>query len=441
MAESNTRDLTDCPHRVAEDFFRREGARLVATLTAHLGTHRLQLAEDAVQEALVRALQVWPYRGIPDNPAAWLTRTAKNCALDVLRREQRWTEKVEAIALTAEPPPSPHEASDAHGPGDEMLRLLFVCFHPQLSAEAQLALALRTVCGLSAAEIAAAFLVSEAAISKRLVRARQRIRELELPFAMPDDSELPARLDGVLRALYLLFNEGYKASSGPSLVRADLCAEAVRLASLLCAHPATTAPRTHALHALLCLTAARLPARTDAAGRLLRLHEQDRSSWDQSLLVRGLASLAQSATGEALSSWHLEAGIAAAHSVAENDATTDWPRILGLYDQLLLLQPSPVAAMNRAVAVGRVQGPAAGLAALAAIPNRHALDHYHLYHVVHASLAADCGDTPQAVRSLRIAHSLAPLAAEREVIERRLQQLSDPVRSIQPDTGAHTAME
>jgi RNA polymerase sigma-70 factor (ECF subfamily) len=441
MAESITHDLANCPHRVAEDFFRREGARLVATLTAHLGTHRLQLAEDAVQEALVRALQVWPYRGIPENPAAWLTRTAKNCALDVLRREQRWTEKVEAVALAAEPPPAPDEASAPPGPDDEILRLLFVCFHPQLSAEAQLALALRTVCGLSAAEIAAAFLVSEAAISKRLVRARQRIRELELPFAVPDDSELSDRLDGVLRALYLLFNEGYKASSGPSLVRADLCTEAVRLASLLCTHPATTAPRTHALHALLCLTAARLPARTDAAGRLLRLHEQDRSSWDQSLLVRGLTSLAQSATGDAISPWHLEAGIAAAHSVAENDATTDWTRILGLYDQLLLLQPSPVAAMNRAVAVARVHGPAAGRAALAAIRDRSALDQYHLYHVVHASLAADCGDTPQAIRSLRIAHSLAPLAAEREVIELRLHQLSAPGPSNDSDASDPAAME
>jgi len=426
---------------VAEDFFRREGARLVATLTAHLGTHRLQLAEDAVQEALVRALQVWPYRGIPENPAAWLTRTAKNCALDVLRREHRWTEKAEDVALAAEPPPEPADASDVHGPTDDVLRLLFVCFHPQLSAEAQLALALRTVCGLSAAEIAAAFLVSEAAISKRLVRARQRIRELGLPFTVPDDSELPDRLDGVLRALYLLFNEGYKASSGPSLVRPDLCAEAIRLASLLCAHQATTAPRTHALHALLCLTAARFPARTDAAGRLLRLHEQDRATWDQSLLARGMTSLAQSATGDSLSQWHLEAGIAAAHSVAENDAATDWTGILGLYDQLILLHPSPVAAMNRAVAVARVHGPAAGLAALAAIRDRSPLDHYHLYHVVHASLAADCGDTPQAVRSLRLAHSLAPLAAEREVIEHRLDQLVDPAQSNDAHASDHAAME
>ncbi len=294
---------------VAANLFRHEGARIVATLANHLGVHRLQLAEDVVQEALVRALQTWPYRGVPDNPAAWLMQTAKNLALDTLRREQNWQEKEDGIAQARERWLAA-PATDAENDGtftDDTLRMMFVCFHPQLSAEAQTALALRTLCGLSPAEIAAAFLTSEAAIAKRLVRARQRIRELALPFAVPDASELPVRLDGVLGTLYLLFNEGYKASAGERLVREELCHEAIRLASLLAEHPATRAPRTHALLALMLLNAARLPARTDDAGNLLRLHEQNRTAWDAAMIRQGIHHLAIAAAGEALSEFHLEA--------------------------------------------------------------------------------------------------------------------------------------
>ena len=229
---------------IAADLFRRESARLVAMLAGQFGTHRLQLAEDVVQEALVRALQTWPYQGVPDNPAAWLTRTARNLALDHLRREQNWREKEDGIVQE-------HDrwtgvsGTREESPGtfaDDTLRMMFVCFHPQLSAEAQTALALRTLCGFSAAEIAAAFLTSEAAVAKRLVRARQRIRELAVPFVVPGPDALPARLDGVLATLYLLFNEGHKASSGEHLVRAGLCHEAIRLAGLLAGHPVTGRP-------------------------------------------------------------------------------------------------------------------------------------------------------------------------------------------------------
>jgi RNA polymerase sigma factor (sigma-70 family) len=418
------RDATQLS-RLTEDLFRRESARLIATLTAHLGTHHLQLAEDVVQESLIRALQTWPYRGIPANPAAWLTQTAKNLALDHLRREQNWQRKEDAIATEhtrwlASPTTDEPAATFA----DDTLRMMFVCFHPQLSTEAQTALALRTLCGLSPAEIAAAFLTTEAAIAKRLVRARQRIRELALPFSVPSPDELPARLDGVLGTLYLLFNEGYKASSGDRLVREDLCHEAIRLALLLAQNPLTSAPRIHALLALMLLNAARLPARTDDAGNLLRLHEQNRSAWDQTLISRGIEHLGLAAAGDTLSPYHLEAGIAAYHSTAPDDASTHWPRILALYDQLVALTHSPIAAMNRAVAVARVHGPKAGLEALQTITDRSSLESYHLYHAIRGTLSAELGHITEALTHFRQAGSLASLPAERDFIARKIAEFS-----------------
>ncbi len=409
--------------QVAEHFFRQEGARLVATLTAHLGTHQLQLAEDVVQEALVRALQTWPYRGVPDNPAAWLTQTAKNLALDHLRREQRWNTKEDSIAAEHERWLSTpvNEMHDTFA--DDTLRMMFVCFHPQLSIEAQTALALRTLCGLGPAEIAAAFLTSEAAIAKRLVRARQLIRELALPFAVPEPTDLPARLDAVLGTLYLLFNEGYKASTGDRLVREDLCHEAIRLTTLLTEHPSTQAPRVFALLALMLFNAARLRARTDDAGNLLRLHEQNRAAWDQSMIQRGILCLGHAAQGSAISEYHLEAGIAACHSTAPDDASTNWPRILALYDQLLTLKSSPIAAMNRSVAVARVHGPQAGMDALDAITDRSKLESYHLFHVIRGTFAAELGHQPAALTHFRQAGNLASLPAERDFIARRIAEL------------------
>ncbi|MBP7141699.1 MAG: sigma-70 family RNA polymerase sigma factor [Opitutaceae bacterium] len=413
---------------IAADLFRREGARLVATLTAHLGTHRLQLAEDVVQEALVRALQTWPFRGIPENPAAWLTLTAKNLALDLLRREQNWHRKETGISAEHErwlaSPALSNTEPDAFT--DDTLRLMFVCFHPQLSVEVQTALALRTLCSLSPAEIASAFLTTEAAIAKRLVRARQKIRDLAIPFVIPDTRELPERLNGVLGTLYLLFNEGYKASTGDQLVRADLCHEAIRLASLLTENPATRTPAAHALLALMLFNAARLPARTDDAGNLLRLHEQNRGAWDRGMIASGIRQLGLAAVGDQLSAFHLEAGIAACHSTAPDDVSTDWPRILSLYDQLLAIKPSPITALNRAVAVARVRGPGAGLAALDEIHDRSTLGSYHLYHAIRGSLLAETGRMSDALVHFRQAGNLATLPAERDFIARRITECGGP---------------
>lgn len=411
-----------CAGLVADDLFRREGARLVAALTARLGTHRLQLAEDVVQEALVRALQTWPYRGIPENPAAWLTQAAKNLAWDALRREQAWQRKEAEISAGQEdlrmhddPVEDPHLA-------DDTLRMLFVCCHPRLSTEAQLALALRTVCGLGPSEIAAAFLTSEAAISKRLVRARQLIRDLRLPFAVPDPGELPQRLDGVHTALYLLFNEGYKASSGDRLIRGELCHEAIRLTRLLAAHPATALPATKALLALMCLNAARLPARVNPAGEIVRLQHQDRGSWDPRLIEEGILALGAASSGDCISPYHLEAGIAACHCLAPDEASTDWPRILGLYDQLLVLKPSPIVAMNRCVALAMVHGPLEALNALEHIANRQTLETQHLYHAIRASFLTPLGRHSEARAACQRAAALAPCDAEREFLLRQTRQ-------------------
>ena len=407
------------PGLVADDLFRREGARLVATLAAHLGTHRLQLAEDVVQEALVRALQTWPYRGIPANPAAWLTQAAKNLALDALRRERTWQRKETQVTAEQERWLTRDEPADESHLSDDTLRLLFVCFHPQLSIEAQLALALRTVCGLSPAEIGAAFLTSEAAIAKRLVRARQLIRDLRLPFAVPDAADLPPRLEGVLAALYLLFNEGYKASAGPRLIREELCHEAIRLTRLLVTHAASSRPATHALLALMCLNAARLPARLTASGEIVRLQHQDRGQWDTRLIQEGTLALGAAATGDHLSPYHLEAGIAACHCLAEDEENTDWSRILSLYDQLLLLKPTPIVAMNRCVAVARVHGPGAGWEALENIPNRPSLEAQPLYHAIRASFSAALGRPDDARAAYQRAAALARCDAERAFLQRQ----------------------
>ncbi|MBL8748593.1 MAG: sigma-70 family RNA polymerase sigma factor [Planctomycetes bacterium] len=408
---------------MADHFFRHEGARVVAALTARLGTQRLQLAEDVVQEALLRALQTWSYRGVPDNPAAWLTQVAKNLALNALRRDRRWHESGDGVAveqaLSAPPDDVQHDTF-----ADDTLRMMFVCLHPELSVDAQIALALRTLCGFSADEIAAAFFASEAAIAKRLVRARQRIRELALPFVVPDANALAPRLHGVLHTLYLLFNEGYKASTGDRLVRDELCHEAIRLVTLLSEHAATKGPQVSALLALMLLNAARLRARTDEAGHLLRLHEQDRRGWDRAMIARGLACLHHSAQGGTLSAYHVEASIAATHCLAADAAATDWPRILQLYDRLLALTGSPVTAMNRAVAVARVRGPQAGLDALDAIEQRGVLEISHLYHAMRGTFAAELGRAGVALACFHRAASLATLPAERDFIAQRIRECS-----------------
>ena len=419
---SNSPDVT----RLVDHLFRREAGRLVAILTRHFGVAHLHLAEDVVQDALVKAMQTWPFTGVPQNPSAWLLQTAKNRALDQTRRASLWRGKQTELAplvedclqsaLTVPPPQFEDEIRDSQ------LRMMFVCCHPGLPAEAQVALTLKTLCGFGEKEIAAAFLATADSVTKRLVRARQYLREQEVAVELPPAGALAPRVDAVLQALYLLFNEGYKASQGGALLRADLCAEAIRLAELLTDHPLGDRPETHALLALMHLGAARLSARTGDGGSLLLLAEQDRARWDQAQIKRGMRHLAASGTGSKVTRYHLEAGIAACHCLAPSFAATDWRQIVTLYDLLLEKDGSPVVALNRAVALAQTEGPRAGLAALDQIKDRQALENYHLFHAVAGQLWLDAGAAGKAAAGFRRALELAALPAERALLERRLAQ-------------------
>lgn len=421
--------------RLADHLFRHEAGRLVSILTGIFGIDRLQLAEDVVQESLVRALQTWPYYGIPKNPAAWLTQTAKNLALDLIRREKTFRDKQPQIITFIEQWSTDSNAGDAASFDNEIkdnrLRLMFACCHPLIPQESQTALALKTLCGFNPAEIAKAFLTTEAAIAKRLTRARQRIRELGVPFEIPAGEELSNRLDGVLQTLYLLFNEGYKASSGDRLVREELCFEATHLATLLAGQGVGNQPRTHALIALMFLNGARLSARTDVEGNILRLKEQDRSSWNKGMIARGMYHLAQSAAGEEITAYHLQAGIAACHCAAADYEATDWPQILSLYDRLVEFDDSPVIALNRAVAFAQVHGPRAGLEAVKAIQNRYSLDSYYLLYAVLAEFEAQLNDFPSAATHLGRALQLTDLKSEQLLLSRRLLDCEAQARPAQ----------
>jgi RNA polymerase sigma-70 factor (ECF subfamily) len=416
---------------LVEHFFRHETGRLHGALVRLLGVQNLALAEDVAQEAMLRALRTWSMGGVPPNPSAWITRVAMNLAKDALRHQRMSAAKEPAVITHLEQAfATPAVAWEtANEIRDDALRLLFVCCHPSIAPDAQVILALKVLCGFSTAEVARAFLSSEAAIEKQLTRTKQRIHDAGLGFTIPDGEELAPRLDGVLAALYLLFNEGYKASAGERLLREELCQEAVRLTSLLVTHPAGRTSRTHALLALMLLTAARFPSRLNEHGDLLRLDDQDRSRWDQSLIARGLDELVAAAQGSELSEYHLQAGIAAIHCTAADYASTDWARILHHYDELNRIKPSPIVALNRAVAVAHLHGPQAGLDAIAAIPQRDRLESHYLLHAVAGELHWRLKNDRAAAESFRRALDLAHVGPEQAYLTRMME------RSAKADQG------
>ena len=410
--------------RVVDHLFRHEAGKMVATLTRILGFQNLQLAEDVVQDALLKAMQNWAFSGVPRNPSAWLMQVARNQALDAVRRQQNfWSKEKEITAFfeqrSGEVPASVHFDEEIR---DDQLRMMFACCHPALPPETQVALTLKTLCGFGEEEIAAAFLTSTAATAKKLVRARQRIRETGISLEIPPGEELSARLDAVRQTLYLLFNEGYKASHGDELIRQDLCDEAIRLTTLLVEHPAGAVPKTHALLSLMLLSAARLSARVDAEGNLLLLPDQDRSLWDREMIQRGLSHLNASAAGDEISAFHLQAGIACCHCIAENYEATDWPRILTLYDMLAETNRSPVVALNRAVAISRVHGPEMALKAVDAIRDRDALETYYLLHAVVAQFHFELRAYATARKHFERALELTGVTAEQKFLSNRLAE-------------------
>ena len=409
--------------QLVEHLFRHESAKMVARLTRIFGIEHWNLAEDVVQEALARALETWPYRGVPENPSAWIMRASRNVALDVIRRQKVFRGKEPEIAHLIENSRSPLPEADIfveNEIGDDRLRMMFVCCHPVIAPEAQVALTLKTLCGFSITEISRAFLTTEAAIAKRLTRAKQKIQEAQVPFEIPAGDELTRRLDSVLQSVYLLFNEGYKASTGDKLVREELCHEAIRLTELLAQHPAGNQPKTHALLALMLLNAARTSAREDNQGNLLRLEEQDRTRWDQPMIERGMSHLRESAAGEAVSEYHLQAGIAACHATAKDYSLTNWGRILSLYDRLMEFDDSPVIALNRAVAIANFHGPEAGLEAVRAIKDHEKLASYYLFYSVIGELAMRMNNREAAAEQFRKAFELADTKSERAFLLKRL---------------------
>jgi RNA polymerase sigma factor (sigma-70 family) len=404
--------------------FRREAGRMVAALVRIFGLHNLALAEDVVQDALCRALEVWKYGPLPENPSAWLMAAAKNRAIDVLRNEKRSRAFAPDVGFLLETEwtlvPTVTALFDEHEVRDDQLRMMFSCCHPKLPAIGQVTLILNVLCGFSVGEIAGAFLTNEAAVEKRLQRAKKSVARSEALYEVAGAKDLGTRIDAVERALYLLFNEGYHGAHPHLTVRSDLCEEAMRLTGLLLSHPACARKETSALLALMCLHTARLSARVDRAGDLAPLQDQDRSLWDKDLIARGLALLDESASGPFVCEYQIEAAIAAVHCTAPSYAETDWKTIARLYDSLYEMSPSPVVALSRAIAHGQVEGPERGIDELERIADRKRLDHYPFYAAALGEFCLSAGRTREAKDHFLRARSLARNPAEERFLDRKL---------------------
>ena len=408
----------------SDHLFRNEAGRMVAALTRVFGLHNLELAEDVVQDAFCRALDVWKQRGMPENPSAWLMRTARNRAIDVLRRERtartfapEYGRLLETEWTLANAVAEIFETTDIR---DDRLRMMFSCCQSTLPETAQVMLVLALVGGFSVREIAAAFVSSHAAVEKRLTRAKHTLKESVSLFDIADRADFEHRLPAVQRALYLIFSEGYHGSSPRAAVRSDLCHEAIRLTRLLADHPLAAVPSTYALLALMYLDAARLPARLDQSGNLTSLFDQDRSLWNRAMIDEGIEWLERSATGPAMMRYHVEAAIAAVHARAPSVEQTNWSAIVALYGNLMRIAPSPIVALNRAVAIAQRDGPESGLLAIETIDGREKLEEYPFYHAARAELELRRGDDAAARDHFTAAIAAARNPEERRFYEKRL---------------------
>ena len=409
---------------LTEHLFRHEWGRMVGAVTRIFGVHNLALAEDVVQEAFCRATEVWAFRGVPENPAAWLMATAKNCALDVLRRERTAHTFAPELGRLLESEwtlaPVMEEAFGPNAIKDDLLRMMFSCCHPHLAYEAQVALMLQILCGFSVDEIASALVSTHAAMEKRITRSKKTLAKSKKLFDVTAPAEFPPRLPAVHTALYLLFNEGYHGANPEFAVRSELCREAMRLTAVLLDHPLCATPRTHALAALMCLNAARLPARIDASGDLRSLFDQDRSAWDRQLIGEGMSFLDLSAKGSEVSEYHLEAAIASVHATARGIEDTDWGKIVSLYDSLMMIRPSPIVALNRAIGIAQRDGPDRGIEEIGAITDADRLTSYPFYWAALGEFELRRKQWKPAQSHFRSALTLARNEAERHFFTQRL---------------------
>ncbi len=404
-----------------EAVYRSDWGRIVATLIRLVGD--FDEAEEAAQEALAAAVEQWQASGVPDSPRAWIIQTARHKAIDRIRRRARLEQKLEAYAASATIQTSEEPNYDSSEIPDDRLRLIFTCCHPALAIEAQVALTLRMLGGLETNEIARAFLVPEATMAQRLIRAKRKIRNAGIPYVVPDTNDMPARLEAVQTVVYLVFNEGYTATSGEALVRTDLCAEAIRLARLIRTLMAPQPPReATGLLALMLLHDSRRTARVDEAGDIVLLEEQDRGRWDHAQIAEALPLVEEALRGGP-GPFPLQAAIAAEHCRAARPEDTDWRQIVRLYDLLERVQPSPIVSLNRAVAVAMVDGPRVSLSLIDELAATGALDGYHLLHSARADLLRRIGSTQEAARSYARALQLATNESERRFLERRLREL------------------
>ncbi|WP_420128462.1 RNA polymerase sigma factor [Longimicrobium sp.] len=418
MASEHAAD--DARH-VVDAVYRAESRRVLATLIRLLGD--FDLAEEALHDAFAAALERWPRDGVPANPRSWLVSAGRFKAIDTIRRRARFDARLAEVAAHLESAVHDPPEYDADGVEDDRLRLIFTCCHPALSPDARVALTLREVCGLTTEEIARAYLTGAPTLAQRIVRAKAKIRDARIPYQVPALADLPDRLDAVLQVVYLVFNEGYSASSGASLTRADLCGEAIRLGRLLA--ELLPEPEVLGLLALMLLHESRRAARTSAEGELVLLADQDRARWDRTLILEGEALVERAIRSRRFGPYTLQAAISAVHAEAPTAGATDWPQIVGLYDVLLRADPSPVVELNRAAAVAMRDGPAAGLALIDTLLARGELADYHLAHSARADLLRRLGRTSDAREAYDRALALARQEPERRFIERRLGEIAD----------------
>lgn len=414
-------DATKRVRELVEDVYRSESRQVLATLIRLLGD--FDTAEEALHDAFAVAVEQWARDGVPANPRAWLVSTGRFKAIDAMRRRARFDESLAELAKQSETAVYDNDAQDDESVEDDRLRLIFTCCHPALSPEAQVAMTLREVCGLATEEIARAFLTKPATIAQRIVRAKAKIRDARIPYEVPSERDLPDRVDAVLRVVYLVFNEGYSASTGASLTRHDLSTEAIRLGRLL--SELLPEPEAVGLLALMLLHDSRRAARTSPSGDLVLLEDQDRALWNKDQITEGISLVERALRSGPVGPFAIQAAIGAVHAQAPNAAATDWAQIVALYDVLLRAEPSAVIELNRAVAVAMRDGPSVGLALIDALLARGDLENYHLAHAAHADLCRRLGKTKEARVSYERALTLTQQEPERRFLARRLSELSD----------------